>query len=88
MLNRRKKTGQVQAATPATTPSQDVIAIPADAEEIEVKPLYAPRPPTVLCPLHRTPLIVQVEGNKKFAICQCDVPGNKHKGQVVWQKFI
>ena len=58
------------------------------AEEIQVKPLYAPRPQTVLCPLHRTPLTVQIEGNKKFAVCLCDVQGNRHKGQVVWQKFI
>lgn len=80
MLSKRRKS---QAVT--TPPKAD--AQPAD-EVIEVKPLYAPRPQTVLCPLHRTPLAVQVEGNKKFAVCNCDTPGNKHKGQVVWQKFI
>ena len=44
------------------------------------------RPITVLCPLHKTPLPLQIEGERKFAVCQCDVPGNKHKGQVVWER--
>jgi hypothetical protein len=64
----------------------NVMEPPSEAEELEVKPLYAPRPQTVLCPLHKTPLAAQVEGDKKFAVCNCDIPGNKHKGQVVWQR--
>lgn len=44
------------------------------------------RPMTVLCPLHRTPLPLQKDEKRKFVICLCNVPGNRHKGQVVWER--
>ena len=44
------------------------------------------RPITVLCPLHKLPLPLQMNDKKKFAVCECNLPNNKHKGQVVWER--
>lgn len=40
------------------------------------------------CPQHPDKMLdVQIEGNRKFAICNCPVRSNMWKGRVVWEQI-
>lgn len=42
---------------------------------------------TILCPAHKQPIKVVDEATRQYAVCTCNVPADKHTGQVVFEKL-
>jgi hypothetical protein len=45
-------------------------------------------PKKVFCPVHGNALLIQRDGDREYAVCNCQESGNRWSGKIVWERIV